>query len=194
MSLCPQAPQPIAPGSVPVTVSSSVPGGCVPGLMSRCVCPQVPQHVSQAPCPSPPLPAVSLLWRPRPGSCRDGAVGPYQRLPLCLSFPVYRAPMVGSSPLQPPTLGTPPHTPSSRGKEMSQQEEGHGKQQHPCPCPLPARPSAQACHEKHLLYCPRYSAARPFLGVLGGSPSPLACVFPPHPPTHHDGTPPKWTL
>lgn len=158
---------------VPVCVSPGAPAH-VPGSLSlpalTCCVPAVAPHVL--------APAGMELWGPASG-CPCASVSP------CTEPPWW-----GPHPCSLPTLGTPPHTPSSRGKEVSQQEEGHGKQQHPCPRPLPARPSAQACHEKHLLYCPRYSAARPFPGVLGGSPSPLACVSPSHPPSHHDGTPP----
>lgn len=165
----------------------SCPGVCVPRCPSMCSGILVPPHRG-------PLPAVSLLCRPTSGllqgrSCRAlPAAAPVPR------FPCAPSPRGGVlTPTASPPWGRHRTPQAAGGRRCHSRKKGHGKRQHPCPRPLPARPSAQACHEKHLLYCPRYSAARPFPGALGGSPSPLACV-PPHPPSHHHGTPPKRTL
>lgn len=100
---------------------------------------------------------------------------PWLWLSPCLSFPIHRPAPEPTFPVAPPPRSRWGHTRISDPKDAA------------ILVFIAVRPPAQACHEKHLLYCPRYSAVRPFPGRSGGSLSLLACSPPPQIP--HDGTP-----
>lgn len=190
MAPCPQAPQPLAPGSVPV--SSSVPGGCVPGLMSRCVCPQVPQHMSQAPCPSPPLPAVSLLWLPTSWLLQGWSCGALPAAAPVPQFPRVPSPHGGVlTPAASPPWGHRRIPQAPGGRRCHSRKKGTGSSS--ILVLVPSRRGHQPRRATRNTSCIARDTARrgPSRGWLGG-PRPRWRVSPhptPHPTT--TGPPPE---
>lgn len=156
-----------------------------------CVSPGAPAHVPG----SLSLPTLTCCGSPRPGSCRDGAVGPCQRLPLCLSFPVYRAPMVGSSPLQPPHPGDTaahPKLPGEGGVTA-------GRRAREAAASLSSSPPGAAISpgvpRETPLVLPAIQRGEALPGGAWGVPVPAGVCLPIPPPIPPRRDPPlKWTL